>query len=206
MVLLQRTTVALHLEEHLGEIDRRWSGDDGYVPPVGEGGSAAFDVARFMSAPWPGAVTFTTVGLSDHPLPSPTGRTIRHELVFAAHEGYADWAVPAILQQVGCEALAAGRPYLRGEVLGPRGPLFPGGAMEALYLMPPTILPASFDECLLPDGSGVAFCWLVPIHPCEVTRRDDYGWDEFEDRLVEAAPDLMDLERPPFLDRPDSFV
>lgn len=193
-MLLQRTAVTDHLQNHLGEPEHGWHPD---------GGGGGFEVARFRDAPAPGLVTFTTVGLSDHPLLASNGRTLRHELVFTVRERYAAWAVHAILQQVGGEAIAAGVPYLRGQVLGPRGPIFPGTRLEALYLMPMTLLPPSFDECFLSDGSGVAFCWLVPLHPWEVEWHRTCGWDEFEDALVDAAPDLTNLHRGPFLDDPE---
>ena len=55
--------------------------------------------------------------------------------------------MPGILQQVGLGVLAAERPLLRGEVVGPNGPLLPGSAMEAFYLALPVYLPDEFAWC-----------------------------------------------------------
>jgi hypothetical protein len=46
-----------------------------------------------------------------------------------------------ILFQVAAALIASGRALLRGEVIGPRGPLFGSGPMIALYAIAPGYLP-----------------------------------------------------------------
>jgi hypothetical protein len=183
------TSVPAHLERYLGEIECGWSVDaDGEAMP--------FQIARFARGPAPGSISFATIGLSHRSMPSPvSGRTIRHELVMFVSDSLRDGPLPSILQQVGLDVLAASKPLLRGDVVGPRGPLVPGSAMEALYAAIPVCLPDGFSSCE-EAGRSVVFAWLVPISFREASYVAEHGWDAFEDRLEDADPDLMDLLRP----------
>ena len=178
-----------HLERHLGAIDVGWTrGADGAALP--------FSVVRFAKGSGPGTVAFCTLGLSRHALRSRTSdRSIRHELLMLVPESLRDGPVPGILQQVGSDALGAHTALLRGDVLGPRGPLLPGSELEALYVAIPVYLPeefAGFEE----NGQRGVVAWLVPISAREAGYVADHGWESFEDRLVEADPDLTDPGRP----------
>ena len=104
--------------------------------------------------------------------------------------------LPALLQQVGMEVIAGGRPVLRGEVIGPRGALVAGSEMEALYAALPVYFPDDF-AVYEADDANVAIVWLVPISAGEASYVSSYGWKAFEDRLVECDPDLTDIYRAP---------
>jgi hypothetical protein len=182
--------VPRHLEQYLGQIEVGWSrdADDQKLP---------FQVVRFSGGFQPGTIAFSTLGLSQFGLTDPiSGSDIHHELLTVVPESLRDGPIPGVLQQVGQEVLAAERPLLRGEVVGPRGPLVPGSAMEAFYLALPVYLPDEFAWCA--EGSyDVAIAWLVPISHGEAAYVAEHGWDEFEQRLVEADPDLTDIFRAP---------
>src|SRR5262245_55862177 len=105
-----------HLESFLGPIDVAWKDADGAAWP--------FYVVRFRGGPIADTVTYSTLGLSDTPLPSPvSAKLIRHELLVMVRPAFADRNIPALLHQVGTEAISQNRPYLRGDLLGPRGTL-----------------------------------------------------------------------------------
>lgn len=177
-----------HLESHLGQIDMGWKDSDGTVWP--------FQVLRFLDGPITNTVTYSTLGLSDTPLPSPiSAQQVRHELVFMARPEFCDRSVPAILHQVGTEAISMSRAYLRGDVIGPRGTLISGTGMEALYVSLPAYLPVSFATYRSPDGVSSIFAWLVPITSQEAEFAKTKGWEAFEDRLANVDPDLLDLRR-----------
>jgi hypothetical protein len=182
-------TLIDHFEAHLGPIETGWDTNE-----LGE--RTPFLVVRFGRGPVECSITFATLGLSNTALTSPlSGKRIRHELVVVVPAGLRVSNIPGILQQVAEEALAAGRPYLRGEVIGPRGPLFEGTRMEALYVASPVYFPDSFAYFESSVLNTVVLAWLVPITANEARFVWEHGWDAFEDRLVELDPDLVDIHR-----------
>jgi hypothetical protein len=177
-----------HLERHLGNIEAGWKDSDGSRWP--------FYVLRFTGGPIAHTHTYSTLGLADIPLMSPvSGKEIRHELLFMARASWGDRTLPALLHQVGMEAVSRGFPYLRGEVIGRRGRLFPDTQMEALYVSGPVYLPDSFAAHKSPEGIGCIFAWLIPITACEAEFVRNKGWNAFEDLLCQCDPDLLDFKR-----------
>lgn len=177
-----------HLERYLGAIDVGWKTD-------ADGSALPFQVVRYTRGAGPDTVAFSTLGLSRFGLRSPTsGREIRHELLMVVPESLKDGPVPGLLQQVGMGALKSGRALLRGDLIGPHGPLFPGSSMEALYVAMPAYFPDEFASCV-EDGQAVAIAWLIPVSVTEAKYLAVHGWDAFEDRLVERDPDLTDVYR-----------
>ena len=163
-----------HLEARLGTITggRRHDG---------------FQVAAFGSG-W-----FATIGLSHHHLTSRTsGRHLRLELLAGGRPAE---FLPGLLGQVADELLASGEALLRGDVIGPRGPLVPGSRMAAWYAAIPVYQDDGFAAADLPDGARAAIVWLVPISAAEAAYVRSHGWKAFEDELVRHDPDLLDLGR-----------
>jgi hypothetical protein len=178
-----------HFEGYLGPIEVGWKDSDGSAWP--------FHVVRFSGGPIQNTVTYSTLGLSETALQSPVSeKQIRHELLIMVRSRYADRNIPAILHQVGTEAIATGRPYLRGDVLGPRGTLVRGTDMAALYVSLPVYLPDAFDTYKSPEGIPVVLAWLIPITGTEAHFLHANGWQEFEESLCNLEPDLLDLSRP----------
>jgi hypothetical protein len=163
-----------HLEARLGPITAGWKRD-------------CFQVVAFESG-W-----FSTLGLSRHPLTSRTsGRQLRLELLVGGRPG--DF-LPGLLAQVAEELLGSGEAILRGDVLGPRGPLVPGSALEAWYAAIPVYQDDEFAAAALDDGARAAIVWLVPVSRAEAAYVRSHGWQAFEDELVRHDPDLLDLGR-----------
>ncbi|MDQ1748704.1 MAG: hypothetical protein QOD07_2967 [Frankiaceae bacterium] len=160
-----------------------------------DGQELSFQIVRFDAAPFPGATTFASLGISRVPLRAPSGRDVRLELLFACRDAFAARNVPAILQQLGLEALSTETAYLRGQTVGPRGRLFPAGELEAIYFALPVYWPDSLGVYSLSNGDKVQLVWAVPIHASEALFVSEFGWSEFEKRLGDRNPDLLDLER-----------
>ncbi len=189
MVGLGNMSLPQHLEKYLGTIRSGWSQD-------ADGRKVPFSVVDFAQGPRPKTVTFSTLGLSKTPLHSrTTGKTIHHELVIALPESMRQGPVPGILQQVGQGLIADGHALLRGDVIGPRGPLFSDSPkMEALYASPPVYFPDGFAT-YHDEDRDIVFVWLIPIARAEAEFIRTLGWNRFEDELVRANPDLTDPGR-----------
>jgi suppressor of fused protein SUFU len=166
-----------HFEAYLGRTRAGIQGD-GTTPP-------GVQVVRFgADQPFAGVTTVATLGLSHHYLNQPTQPPVRQELLMHVPEQGQPPNLAGVLFQVAEDLLREPRCLLRGEVIGPRGTLFAGTAMTALYAALPVYLPDDFAEFANEDGP-VALIWLVA----------QYGWSAFEDALVVEDPDLTDLNR-----------
>lgn len=185
------TSLVDHLESHLGRIEVGWSESD-------EGEPLPFQVVRFSGGPVEGCRVFSTLGLSRYPLLSRVShKMIRHELVLLARRGFGDKNLPGLLQQLGLECLKDNTAYLRGDVIGPRGVLFDGSTLQALYVAMPAYFPDSFASFQPAEGEAVVMVWLVPISAGEALFVRERGWQSFEDALLRYDPDLSDFTRPP---------
>jgi hypothetical protein len=181
-----------HLELYLGEMS-------GGVAVHPRAANIHLQVARFDKA-LPGAAVFATLGLSHLRLHSAgSGKVIRQELVMGIGSVSAQALVPGIIEQVADRALATGHALLRGEVIGPWGPIFPGSKVSALYVAPPPYLPDGFAICKAPFGE-IVFAWLLPVYENEAEWIRKNGWRAFESLIVEGRPALLDPDRPPLLE------
>lgn len=99
-----------------------------------------------------------------------------------------------VLYQVAQLLIDRGHGLLRGEVLGPRGRLFAGTQMTALYTAAPVYLPGEFALCDTPAAT-VVMTWLVPITDAEAHYVAHRGWQAFEAELEAEDPDPVDLAR-----------
>jgi hypothetical protein len=99
------------------------------------------------------------------------------------------------LYQVGTEMLQGHEGVLRGQVIGPRGPLWADSKLEALYCARPVYLPEEFASCALGNGEACVVVWLVPITREEAVYVHTHGWPAFERALVAQNPDLLDAHR-----------
>jgi hypothetical protein len=180
-----------HLEEFLGPIQGGWSRS-------ADGRKMPFAVVDFARGPRLGVATFCTLGLSKIPLHAHTeGTHVYQELVVVVPVSLRVGPVPGILQQIGEEAIAKGDAVLRGDVIGPRGPLFSKNSrMEALYAAIPVCFPDAFAT-YREDDRDVVMVWLIPISAAEAEFARARGWRRFEDELTKAECDLTDIEREP---------
>lgn len=177
------------LEEHLGEIEYGWSKDS-------EGKELSFQVVKYKGGPFPGCVTYSTLGLSREHLLSPvSGKQILQELIFVSYSNFGDNNIPGILQQVGTRAVESKSAYLRGDVIGPYGKIFNDSELQSLYVSLPVYFPDSFRTYYGEEDSPIVQTWLFPITLSEVNYIMKNGWDKFEDILAESDPDLIDFTR-----------
>lgn len=180
------TTLIEHLEKYCGPIMEGWKSD-----PIR--GSVAFQVVRLREGPIAESVTLSTLGLSNWRLKSPrSSKFIRHEFIVLQRADAEPKNLLPILEQIGLEAVASGRAYLRGDVIGPRGPLFAGSQFDALYVSMPAYFPEQFSSVLTEKIGSVIFAWLVPITRREATYVATAGWTQFEEKLAQENPDLLD--------------
>lgn len=177
------------LENELGEIEHGWSVD-------GTGEKLPFQIVKYKKGPFPGTVTYSTLGLSKVVQDSPVShKKIRQELLFISGSDLGNQGIPAMLQYVGVRSLQKKTPYLRGDVLGPFGPLFQNATVEALYATIPVYFSDTFqvykDDLLGP----IVMTWLVPVTSREAEFVRKNGWEKFEDILEEVDPNLIDMSR-----------
>jgi hypothetical protein len=178
-----------HLEARLGLITGGWSKDS-------DGRPREFRVAAFANGTISGVESFSTIGLSRYDLVSPrSGRKLRLELLAGERGGPGTEYLPGLVGQVADELLASGRALLRGDVIGPRGPLVPESRMEAWYAAAPVYYDDGFAGVDLDDGHRAAIVWIVPISRREAQFVSANGWREFENELIKYDPDLLDLHR-----------
>lgn len=177
------------LEEHLGEIRYAWSEDE-----FGE--KLPFQIVKFSKGPFQGTTTYSTLGLSNHILKSSVSeKEILQELIIVSDSRFGDENIPSILQQVGLSILKNHSSLLRGEVIGPYGPLFDDSRLEALYSSIPVYFPDKFHTFAIDKKSSIVMTWLIPITSEEARFINFNGWDKFEDILEEIDPDLVDFYR-----------
>ncbi|MDF4024660.1 suppressor of fused domain protein [Luteibacter sp. PPL201] len=184
------TTVYEHLERFAGEIVGGWPHDP-------DGKKLPFQVVQTAGGPHLGTTTFSTLGLGKIPLSDGKAepRMIRHELVMIVPADAVPANIVGILQQAGMEAISRNTAYLRGEMLGPRGPLFEGFEPKALYACIPVYFPDEFSSAITEEAGEVVFVWLVPLLDSEAHYLHVNGWRAFEQKLIAEDPDLTDYRR-----------
>ncbi|HYN22751.1 MAG TPA: suppressor of fused domain protein [Thermoanaerobaculia bacterium] len=171
-----------HLERHLGPIQTGWR-----LP-----GADSVFVVRFDDRPLEGAVTYTTVGLSETLLHQEDGGNLRQELLFCCWAPERDDDIVGLLMVVAGDVLQSEQAFAHGQVLGPAGPLVPDGNVEALYCTAPVYFDDEFHAFRGVDPP-VIIVWLVPLTRDEAAAAQTD--ENFEDLLVEADPDFLDLSR-----------
>lgn len=178
-----------HLERYLGTISGGWSKD-------ADGNPQHAQVLKFDDAPLDGVAAYSTLGLSRHALALPGKASIRMEFLMMVRRGHFERYVPSIMQQLVEEVIHEGRAPLRGEVIGPRGPLDPDTRLEAFLVYSPYYQPDGFAAC--EDANGpIIMAGLVPLFPEEASFARTHGWEALESLLVQHDPDVDDWRRPP---------
>lgn len=182
-------TLIEHLERHLGTISEGWSKDADGLPVHAQ-------ILKFGDGPLDGVVAYTTLGLSLHPLSLPGKAPVRMELLMTVRRGHFERYIPSIMQQLAEEMVHEGRAPLRGEIIGPRGPLGPETRLEAFLVYNPYYQPDELAVC--DDANGpMIIAMLVPLFPEEASFAATHGWEALETLMMEHDPDVDDWLRPP---------
>jgi hypothetical protein len=177
------------LEKHLGPIECGWTKDE-------NGQEHSVGIVKYNEGPFLGTKTYSTLGLNKHSLTSHvSGKEISQEVIFVSYAEFGDQNIPAILQQVSKIALKSGNAFLRGDVIGPYGSLFEDSNLEALYVTIPVYFPDSFAIFKEADMKSIVMAWIIPITSKEAEFIRQNGWEEFEDKLEELDPDLINFYR-----------
>lgn len=116
------------------------------------------------------------------------------ELLGASFKRFEQLRPEGNLLTVAHDLISTHRALLRGEVIGPRGPIVAGSVLEAYYCA----LPVYFKDGLATFRGtvpGTVIIWVVPISHAEAHFVWEHGWQKFEDLLIARDPDLMDLRR-----------
>jgi hypothetical protein len=176
--------IVQHLEGHLGKVARGW-GDAGKI-----------QVVQFPDQPQKGVVTYATLGLSSTPLPMNQGRVVRQELLVSVNSSFESKSVASFLLTFAEYVRAQNRALLRGDVVGPSGPLIPGVRASAVYASLPVFFEDDFAT-YRESSPPTVLVWLIPLLPEDAEFVNTHGWEAFEDKLESAAVDFWDLNRPP---------
>ncbi|TMW73338.1 suppressor of fused domain protein [Alteribacter natronophilus] len=178
------------LEKHMGTIDCGWHLDQ-------QGRTLPFQIVKFNGGPFPETVTYSTLGLSrDGFSDEESGETVRQELIFVTGRDFEHPHIPYILQNTALIAVNSNRPFFRGDVIGPFGPMFDDADMEAFYVTVPVYFENTFHSYRTADGTPYRILWLIPVTAPEAEYAEKYGWGAFEDLLEKSEPDLTDVYRP----------
>jgi hypothetical protein len=178
------------LEEHLGTM----AGGSLFEASPGQ----KVQVARFEDQPVPHSITYVTTGLSKHLLHQASGRSVRLELLTCIWSRFRDSGIDSLLFALSQDILERHHAPMRGEVVGPAGPVVLGSTLEAFYFLPPLYHPEAL-ETFGPEDSQTVFVWALPVSASEATFIRGTGWNVFEKRIHSADPDLMDLARTPIV-------
>jgi len=163
-------------------IDAGWPPEEDRPSPV--------QAVKFRGTIRGGPIPYMTLGLSAHPL-----HQIRQELLLLAPPDFGDRNIPALLLSLAEEALQSKRPFLRGEVIGPRDEIFDGFPFTAFYATNPVYFPDDFLNLRTESGNSIVIAWLIPITDSEVQFVREHGWSKFEDLLEQHNPNLTDFSR-----------
>lgn len=174
-----------HYERHLGKITKGWS-DQKQAHGV--------QIVCFEKQPVRGVNTYATLGLSRHDLALSSSRRVRQELLLSADEQFLPDAVAALVLSLAEYVLQRSSALLRGEVIGPGGPVIAGSTLTAIYVTNPSPFDTSLTEFPC-ESPAVVFAYLVPIFNAEATLIREKGWRWFEEELEQQDPNIWDLTR-----------
>ena len=159
--------------------------------------SVGLKVATFRDTPDKGLMTALTVGLSGHELSQTGARKLRQELLVCVDQDYAGLPWAEILFAVGKKVIENHKALLRGEVLGPAGPLFPEATWcnaTALICSGPAFFDREFAELTI-DNEIIVFVELIPITTLEARAIVQEGWRAFFDQVNDGTINILDLRR-----------
>lgn len=192
-----RLTFPEHLEAHLGEfVEARRA--------IGADAQPGLSVLRFVDQPNAGAVTYTTLGLSKTDLHQERGH-VRQELLISIRDEGESFRAAGVLPAIADQLLTSGHALLRGEVLGPAGPVLPGASVHAFLCWEPVYFDDDLGEYTeAGDDVPIVIIWLAPLTADEAAFAQAQGWPALSDVLEATDPDLLDWNRPTVVHRSES--
>ncbi len=159
----------------------------------------ALIVAKWVDAPAPGLDAWLTVGLSRYRLRQPcSGTLVRQELLCCCSAEWSHLRWEEVLLSIAGRVVASEKALMRGQLLGPAGPLFPEEpdlTVTALLCTPPAFFADDFAEYGPPDDVTL-FVELIPVTNVECERVSSEGWSWFFSAADQGQIDILDLTRP----------
>ncbi|MBZ2195751.1 suppressor of fused domain protein [Occultella gossypii] len=178
-----------HLEGTLGAIAAGWRTDPDGTP-------APFQVVEFETGRIDDAVIYSTLGLSEYVLESPTADGHSHlELIMIAPEGLRGSALPFQLLDIGRLVVERRELPGLGTIIRNNRTLADLSTMDALYVGRPLYFTPEFATFSNGDRA-VTIDWLLPVSQQEAAFVDANGWQAFEKLMYEREDlDPIDYNR-----------
>ena len=158
------------------------------------GGALPMQIHRFKDQPCEGAITWSTVGLSDHIYTWPDGRTIRHELLYAAYETIPEKELYPLFFGLGDWMLKRKEGLIEGEIFDTGKALMEGSPLQGFWFYMPVYFKEALYECKELEPL-VVFAWVIPVGGVEIEQIKRNGSDAFSRLLQQKDPDLLDWKR-----------
>jgi len=154
------------------------------------------DILACRDRPAKGLSSFSTIGLSDHPMIGPAGEfRVRLELVGACENSIKRF--PDLLASAGFWVVRTGGVYFPGVViLNGVQEVVPSATLQHIYLTNPFLWQ---DQLKTLDCGSKQVAWLMvlPISDSERIYLIEKGMGALENRFEERAIDIFDLKREP---------
>lgn len=153
------------------------------------------DVLRCNDRPWEGVTSYSTIGLSDHPMLK-DGEEFPTRLELAGACATVKHLFPNILASAAFCIIRTAKLYYPGSVLlGYVREYYPSTSVPHLYLTAPFLWETSLTTL---DCGTKKVSWLlaVPISDAEYTYLNMHGDDALEDLFEKHQIDIFDLARP----------
>ncbi|RDH42207.1 suppressor of fused domain protein [Zooshikella ganghwensis] len=152
-------------------------------------------VAKFDNIPDSGLTTFISIGLSGHLLKQDSGRSIRQELLLTVDNLYADFAIEEVIFSVAKLILKDHKAVSRGQVIGPKGLLFPeeDSNLTCLLCSYPAFFPDDFS--FFENSETTVFVELIPMLTREAELSNQIGWEKFFGLIDDGEVDILNYHR-----------
>jgi hypothetical protein len=154
----------------------------------------ALDILECSDCPHPGTTSYSTLGLSDHPMRQ-DGKEfpVRVELV-AACDSNVEW-FPNVISTAAFYIMRSGWLCSPGKVLQNALHMYdPSHALRHLYFTAPSLWQGQLETVQL-ETKKVAWLLAVPIAEPEYEFLQKYGDERFEDLLEGCEVDIFNIKR-----------
>ncbi len=158
--------------------------------------SVGINVAKFNDVPDQGLTTFISIGFSSHLLMQDSGKNIRQELLITVDNMHSDLPIEEIIFSVSKLMLNSHKAVMHGQVIGPRGFLFPEEKkihLTSLLCSYPAFFPEDFS--FFENENVTVFVELIPTLTSEAKLVNKEGWSKFFDKIDEGEIDILNYYR-----------
>jgi hypothetical protein len=181
-------TLVDHFERRLGRIS------GGEPRKIGGAQIVHYENGRFRDVE-----AWSTLGMSRHIL-NVCGTDDRYALeVFLAVRKIPDSFTADMercVEWIASRMINSHEARIRGDVQQLPSVIHPNSVLDHVYFANPVYYDEDFYSVELePGGQLAGVVWLIPIGAREARYVREHGWQEFEEQLARADPDLFDMAR-----------